>query len=325
MRIWLGGFLTHHQPMSAARTISGKSSKAILLLVLILLSFVGSHCARLWLEPESSKTKNDIAQADTRQRIVALSPSIVEIIYLLGLENQLVGVSRFSNYPAEAKEKPAIGGYVDLHYEKLISLQPDCVILLKEQAALAVKLKQLGIHAINISHDDTDGIIESIKIIGNELGSPGKATQIVADINTTVDQQISEHQNMPDQPRVLISISRDTTADHPAQVIIAGSAGFHRELVEMIGARNAYQGPVAFPMLSREKLIELNPDVIIDLVNTETWNKLGKQRLLSQWNSYQELKAVSNQRVIIIHGDQHLIPGPRFPQTLEHFARAIHP
>ena len=188
-----------------------------------------------------------------------------------------------------------------------------------------MKLKQLGIHTINISHDNTDGIIESIKIIGNELGSPGKATQIVADINTTVDQQISEHQNMPDQPRVLISISRDTTADHPAQVIIAGSAGFHRELVEMIGARNVYQGSVAFPMLSREKLIELNPDVIIDLVNTETWNKLGKQRLLSQWNSYQELKAVSNQRVIIIHGDQHLIPGPRFPQTLEHFARAIHP
>lgn len=130
---------------------------------------------------------------------------------------------------------------------------------------------------------------------------------------------------MPDQPRVLISISRDTTADHPAQLIIAGSAGFHRELVEMIGARNAYQGSVAFPMLSREKLIELNPDLIIDLVNTETWNKLGKQRLLSQWHSYQELKAVSNQRVIIIHGDQHLIPGPRFPQTLQHFARAIHP
>lgn len=325
MRIWLGGFLTHHQPMSAARTISRKSSKAILLLVLISLSFIGSHYARLWLEPESSKTKNDIAQAGTRQRIIALSPSSVEIIYLLGLETQLVGVSRFSNYPPEAKEKPALGGYVDLHYEKLISLQPDCVILLKEQAALAVKLEQLGIHTINISHDDTEGITESINIIGNELGRPGKARQIVADINTTVDQQISEHQNMPNQPRVLISISRDTTADYPAQVIIAGSAGFHRELVEMIGARNAYQGSVAFPMLSREKLIELNPDVIIDLVNTETWNKLGKQRLLSQWNSYQELKAVSNQRVFIIHGDQHLIPGPRFPQTLEQFARAIHP
>ena len=294
-------------------------------MIAVVLSFIGCYYARLWLQPEAANPEQPTSPYKNYQRIVALSPSSVEIVYLLGLENQLVGVSRFSNYPPEAKEKPAIGGYVDLHYEKLISLNPDCVILLREQAALAVKLKQLGIHTISICHDDTDGIIESIKIIGNELGHPERTNQIVSGIDSSVNKMISEHQNMPNQPRVLISISRDTTADHPAQVIIAGSAGFHRELVQMIGARNAYQGPVAFPMLSREKLIELNPDVIIDLVNTDTWNKLGKQRLLSQWHSYQELKAVSNQRVVIIHGDQHLIPGPRFPQTLKHFARAIYP
>jgi len=309
-----------------SRTANRRPDTCRLLLVVgvIIGVFLGSHIIRHQIR-QSGETSNLAKPSTAYQRIVALSPSIVEIIYLLGLEEQLMGVARYSNYPAEAKNKPSVGGYIDLNYEKLLKLQPDCIILLKEQASLAKKLAQLGIHTIIVNHDHTRGIIESIKIIGNELGSPGKATQIVTDINTTVDQQISEHQNMPDQPRVLISISRDTTADHPAQVIIAGSAGFHRELVEMIGARNAYQGSVAFPMLSREKLIELNPDVIIDLVNTETWNKLGKQRLLSQWNSYQELKAVSNQRVIIIHGDQHLIPGPRFPQTLEHFARAIHP
>ena len=309
-----------------SRTANRRPDTCRLLLVVgvIIGVFLGSHIIRHQIR-QSGETSNLAKPSTAYQRIVALSPSIVEIIYLLGLEEQLMGVVRYSNYPAEAKNKPSVGGYIDLNYEKLLKLQPDCIILLKEQASLAKKLAQLGIHTIIVNHDHTRGIIESIKIIGNELGSQGKATQIVADINTTVDQQISEHQNIPDQPRVLISISRDTTADHPAQVIIAGSAGFHRELVEMIGARNAYQGSVAFPMLSREKLIELNPDVIIDLVNTETWNKLGKQRLLSQWNSYQELKAVSNQRVIIIHGDQHLIPGPRFPQTLEHFARAIHP
>ena len=309
-----------------SRTANRRPDTCRLLLVVgvIIGVFLGSHIIRHQIR-QSGETSNLAKPSTAYQRIVALSPSIVEIIYLLGLEEQLMGVVRYSNYPAEAKNKPSVGGYIDLNYEKLLKLQPDCIILLKEQASLAKKLAQLGIHTIIVNHDHTRGIIESIKIIGNELGSQGKATQIVTDINTTVDQQISEHQNIPDQPRVLISISRDTTADHPAQVIIAGSAGFHRELVEMIGARNAYQGSVAFPMLSREKLIDLNPDVIIDLVNTETWNKLGKQRLLSQWHSYQELKAVSNQRVIIIHGDQHLIPGPRFPQTLEHFARAIHP
>ena len=309
-----------------SRTANRRPDTCRLLLVVgvIIGVFLGSHIIRHQIR-QSGETSNLAKPSTAYQRIVALSPSIVEIIYLLGLEEQLMGVVRYSNYPAEAKNKPSVGGYIDLNYEKLLKLQPDCIILLKEQASLAKKLAQLGIHTIIVNHDHTRGIIESIKIIGNELGSPGKATQIVADINTTVDQQISEHQNMPDQPRVLISISRDTTADHPAQVIIAGSAGFHRELVQMVGGSNAYQGSVSFPTMSREKLIELNPDVIIDLVNSDTWHNVGERRLLSQWQAYSELKAVSNQRVVIIHGDQHLIPGPRFPQTLEQFARAIHP
>ena len=293
--------------------------------MLIVLSFIASYCARLWLDPEPAKNSRHIPLENRYKRIVALSPSIVEIIYLLELEDQLVGVPRYSNYPAEAKDKPSVGGYIDLHYEKLISLQPDCIILLKEQASLAKKLEQLGIHTLSVNHDNTAGIIESINIIGDELGYSEKADQIVLNIDSAVNKQTSRHHHRPDQPRVLVSINRDTSADKPSQVIIAGNAGYHRELIGMSGGINAYQGPVSFPMLSREKLIQLDPDIIIDLVNSDTWNKLGKQRLLSQWNHFKELTAVKNQRVVIIHGDQHLIPGPRFPQTLERFANAIHP
>ena len=293
--------------------------------MVIVLSFIASYYARLWLEPERAQNSQNISQENRYHRIIALSPSIVEIIYLLGLEDQLIAVTRYSNYPIEAKAKPSVGGYIDLHYEKLISLKPDCIILLKEQASLATKLEQLGIDTISVSHDDTQGIIESIGLIGKQLGHQQQASDIISEINSAVNNQVARHQKIVDRPRVLISINRDTSTDKPTQVIIAGDAGFHRELIDMSGAENAYQGPVSFPMLSREKLIQLDPDIIIDLVNSDTWNKLGKQRLLSQWNHYKELKAVKNQRVFIIHGDQHLIPGPRFPQTLERFANAIHP
>ena len=310
--------------MSPARKQPRKAPRVILVTIAVVLNFIGCYYARLWLQTQAANPEQHTSPCKDYQRIVALSPSIVEIIYLLGLDNQLVGVPRYSNYPPEAKEKQRIGGYVDLDYEKLISLRPDCVILLEEQAALSVKLEQLGIHTIVVSHDNIKGIIKSVDIIGNELGQATRALEIVSGINTAVIRQTSKHENMLNQPRVLISISRDTTADHPSQVIIAGSAGFHRELLHLIGTRNAYQGSVSFPMLSREKLIQLDPDIILDLVNTETWNKLGQQRLLDQWNSYKELKAVKHNRVVIIPGDQHLIPGPRFPQTLERFAHAIH-
>ena len=97
-------------------------------MIAVVLSFIGCYYARLWLQPEAANPEQPTSPYKDYQRVIALSPSIVEIIYLLGLENQLVGVSRYSNYPPEAKDKPCVGGYIDLHYEKLISLQPDCVI-----------------------------------------------------------------------------------------------------------------------------------------------------------------------------------------------------
>ena len=298
--------------------------RSLLVVSVIIGVFLGSHVIRNQMR-QGSETDSLGKQGPNYQRVIALSPSIVEIIYQLGLEAQLVGVPRYANFPPEAKNKPCVGGYIDLHYEKVLELAPGCVILLKEQAALAEKLEGLGIHTITVDHNHTRGIIQSISIIGNELGHQHKAAQIVRNIKTAIKKQTSPYRNISPKPRVLICINRDTTAKHPEQVIIAGSAGFHRELVQMVGGSNAYQGQVSFPTMSREKLIELNPDVIIDLVNSDTWNKVGKKRLLSQWHTYSELKAVRNQRVVIIHGDQHLIPGPRFPQTLEQFARAIHP
>ena len=321
---------------TASQTVDKRPDmiRSLLVAGAIIAVFLGSHVIRNQMR-QGSEANNLAKQPPSYQRVIALSPSIVEIIYQLDLEKQLVGVPRYANFPPEAKNKPCVGGYIDLQYEKVLELGPDCVILLKEQATLAEKLQHLGIHSITVDHNHTRGIIQSINTIGNELGHQLQAAQIVREIKTAINQLMSPYRNtpyrntpyrnIPSKPRVLICISRDTTASHPEQVIIAGSAGFHRELVQMVGGSNAYQGSVSFPTMSREKLIELNPDVIIDLVNSDTWHNVGERRLLSQWQAYSELKAVSNQRVVIIHGDQHLIPGPRFPQTLEKFARAIHP
>lgn len=301
-----------------------RGPRLLLVAAIIIGTFVASHITRNHIR-QGNKIPTTTHQKDRHQRIVALSPSIVEIIYELGIQDQLVGVSRYAYHPPEAKHKPDVGGYLDLNYEKLLTLHPDCVILLEEQSQVAEKLEGLGIDTIIVNHNHTRGIINSIRMIGYELGHGKKAQQVVNEIEFMLDKTTSSHRNTPSSPRVLICISRDTSSSHPDRVIIAGNAGYHRELVEMLGAKNAYQGPISFPSLSREKLINLNPDVIIDLVNSETWNKLGKERLLSPWRAFSMLSAVRNQRVVIIHGDEHLIPGPRFPKTLEQFAHAIHP
>jgi len=91
----------------------------------------------------------------------------------------------------------------------------------------------------------------------------------------------------------------------------------------MAGGVNAYQGSIPFPPVSREKLLEINPDIIIELVNEKTWKSMGKTNLIKAWSSYPELKAVKNQNIIFLHENKHLIPGPRFVDTLEVFADVI--
>lgn len=302
----------------------GSNSRLLPIMLAILVVFTGCHLVRLQVEKINSSSKLRQPE-DSYQRIIALSPSIVEIIYKLGLEACLVGVSRFAHYPPDAKTKPSVGGYLDLHIEKVLQLEPDCIILLREQEQIRARMHQLGICTITVDHSDTAGVLESIHTIGKKLGHGGKARDLVDSIQTQARKQSSAHSPTTPKPRVMVCIDRDTSAKHLQQVIIAGSAGYHRELVEMAGGKNAYEGSVPFPTLSREKLIALKPDVIIDLVNTETGSRVGKEHLLAPWYALGEMEAVANRRVTILHGDQHLIPGPRYPETLKQIAQAIYP
>ena len=307
----------HHIKKQASSRYRG-----LLLVLVILVFFIGCQLLRTQISNTSGAQQPE-TKATSYHRIIALSPSIVEIIYQLGLESKLVGVPRFANHPPEAKQKPCVGGYMDLNFEKVLELKPDCIILLKEQSQVANRFSEIGIDTISVDHNHTAGIIDSISLIGNAMALPRRANHLAMDIQNQLREQSPGYAKQSPKPRVLVCISRDTTASKPDQVVIAGNAGYHRELIEMAGGVNAYQGPVSFPMLSREKLIELRPDIIIDMVNTETWQRVGKERLLAAWQAFPEIRAIKNKRVVIIHGDQHLIPGPRFPQTLGAFARAI--
>ena len=295
--------------------------RGILLTSLILSFFLASYALRSWINTPQSPLPPEPAKH--YQRIIALSPSLVEIIYQLGLDEQLVGVSRFCQYPPEASSKPVVGGYLDLDYETVFRLHPDCVLTLEEQAPLIPKLKKAEIHTVTVDHASTQGILDSIQKIGHLFNQDAKAELIIRQMRRRI--KLIESQRHTPTPRVLVCLSRDTDSHTPDRIIAAGNKGIHQEFIRIAGGKNAYQGNVAYPRLSREKLILLNPDIIIDLVRQETWESKGTAKLLAQWAAYSELRAVKNNRIIILHDNKHMIPGPRFVDTLEIFSRAIHP
>ncbi|BDS08081.1 hypothetical protein NT6N_31210 [Oceaniferula spumae] len=291
----------------------------LLILVGVIALFAASYFVRQLAQPRA----DNATTTNSFHRIIALSPSAVEIIYQLGIEEDLVGVSRFCKHPPEASEKPVVGGYLDLDFEAVLRLKPDCVILLNEQHQIAERLEQLGIKTISVDHASTRGITDSITAFGAAFDRKEKAQALISNINSRVEKVTQRAKNLPTRPRVLVCIDRDTNSSQPDRVIAAGNAGVHQEYITLAGGVNAYQGSVAYPVVSREKLIELDPDIIIDLIQPDVWNKLGEAKLFSQWAAYSELKAVQNQRIIFVHENKHIIPGPRFTDTLDIFASAI--
>ncbi len=100
-------------------------------------------------------------------RVVSLAPSITETLFALGLGDNIVGVTKYCEYPEAARHKPKVGGYLDPSVEAIVSLRPTLVMLLEEHAAVKPKLVDLGISTLALENHSLSEIDESIDRIAN--------------------------------------------------------------------------------------------------------------------------------------------------------------
>jgi iron complex transport system substrate-binding protein len=293
-----------------------KSRNTALLLVLALGVFLGSYFLKQGLQSSKNATSEEISE----ERIITMAPSSGEVIFALGLEGQLVGVSRFMRYPESAKYIPKIGGYLDVDLEALVRLKPTSVVLLEEQGELAKQLTQLGIQCVDVNHMSLEGIEASITKLGKVFGRENEARQLVEQLEKSTGEAKNSGTGKSELS-VLISFGRDSEGG--GLLTAAGAEGYHQELLKVIGVKNAYSGAESFPQLNREHLIRMNPDVIIDLYNTADFRSIGEETIQKGWSEMNSLKAVQTNNVHVLGGDVHFIPGPRFVETLEAIATIV--
>lgn len=258
-------------------------------------------------------------------KIISLSPSITETLFALNLGDKLVGKTRFCNYPPEAKEIIEVGGYLDLNYEGVVALEPDLVILLPEHEKIKKHLNELNIKCLEVNNKTISDIIGSIKTIGDSCGAINDATLLISNIDATI-AEIKQKTTGLNKPTTIVSVGRTMGEGTLKDVYIAGSETYFSELVEMAGGVNAFQSNRgAYPILSAEGLINLNPEVIVDLAADLKKNNLSKENIIKEWESIGSVKAVKNGRVIVLDSSYVVIPGPRFIFLLRDLAKAMHP
>ena len=270
-------------------------------------------------------TASPVADGSDGMRIISMAPNLTEILYALELEDRIVGVTSFCDYPPAAKKKPKIGGLYDANYESIVTLAPTLVLLLKEHQEARARLQTLGIEYMQVDNRSVKGILESIQRIGNKCGAKEKAQNLVESMRGTIQSIRSRRPEHPgDRPRVLISIGRAMGSGRATDVYVAGPDTIYQELTEIAGGRNAYEGNLDYPQVGAENILRMNPDIIIDMAADLEAKGLDKRSVREEWNAFSDVKAVRNDRVYVLTGDYVTVPGPRFVMLLEDIAAAIH-
>lgn len=249
-------------------------------------------------------------------RIIALSPAVAEIIYELGGEERLVGVSAYADYPPRAKvEKPTVGGILNMDIERIVSLKPD-IILGNESVTARDKLAPLGLRLEEIPDETIEDIGKSFERIGALVGKAPEGRKLKERLTKAVAEAAAR---VKDRPRVkaLVVIGHEP-------LWVAGGYGFVNELLEAAGGENA-AGTIKkdFYGIDAERVLSGDPDVIVDLTLEDSSDARARSAALSFWKRFGGLSAVERGRVEFVETDLLTLPGPRLARGVAALQEAL--
>ncbi|MCP4579668.1 MAG: cobalamin-binding protein [Deltaproteobacteria bacterium] len=251
------------------------------------------------------------------QRIVAMAPSLTEILYYLGLGDKVVGVTRFSSYPADAARKPNIGAYINLNVEKIISLNPDLAIgTMDGNKPKVVKLlEQAGIPVFIVNPREVDHVIDTIAALGELCGVGKRGKELAFQLRARVKRVFQKTMSLK-KPLVFLQIN-------VKPIMTVNRNTFHHDVLRLAGGENmARNQPVTYPRISLEEVIRRKPEVIV-ISSMKRGGKFEKVR--KSWLKWSVIPAVKSGRVHLVSSDLLDRPSPRIVDGLEAMARIIHP
>jgi iron complex transport system substrate-binding protein len=255
------------------------------------------------------------------ERIVSLSPSNTEIVYALGLEENLVGVTEFCDYPEAAKDKPKVGGFSTVDIEKVVGSESDLILAASiHKEEVIPRLEGLGLTVLALTPKTFDEVPDAITLVGKCTGEQEEAAQLVAGMGNRIRAITDKTENLKsdERPRVFYIIWHD-----PLKTV--GSDTLIHELIELAGGTNIAQSlSEEYPAMSLEAVIMSNPQVIIAGSGMGEGASLPYEFALTE-ERLKDLDARVNGQLYEIDTDLVGRPGPRMVDGLEQLAKMIHP
>lgn len=250
-------------------------------------------------------------------RVVSLAPSVTEVVFAIGQDQKLAGVTQFSNYPPEALSLPKVGSYVHLDVEKIVSLKPDLCLAIKDGNPIDVirRLERLNVPVYAVDPRNLDAVMEMVLDIGDLLGASQKAEIIVNNMKKRIAKVKAVVSGIQVRSKVFFQIG-------VAPIVSVGTETFLHELITLAGGYNLTQGTVSYPRVTVEQVMGMAPDV---LIITSMTRGQSFEAVKAQWKKWHSIPAVKSNRIYLVDSDVVDRPSPRLVDGLEILAQYINP
>lgn len=251
------------------------------------------------------------------QRIITLSPSINEIVFALGEGKNIVANTQYSDYPEESKSIPKVGGYATISLEKIIAYKPSVVIAQNYDEKLLRNLKALGINTLIFKTDTISSIKKTIITLGKYFKRDVKANELVK----TIDESLASLSNIVKNKKILTVIGPRKNLNN--QIYIAGNNLYFEDVLKASNNKNAYYSKSTNqPVVNSEKIINMNPDIIV-LLSPFLDGKIEEQeRLKTLWQTL-PVNASINKDIYIIDKTYSGIPSHRVIYFIRDFKKIL--
>jgi iron complex transport system substrate-binding protein len=274
--------------------------RACVLCVLALLAWVTTAWAQPLVLRDDRGTEHRFDALP--QRVVTLLPSLTETAWVLGVGPRLVGVDRFSNWPADIAALPRLGGLDDARIEALARLKPD-VVLASTSARSLDKLESLGFRVLRLKSETHADVRRTLNLVAQLLGTPEAGERVWARLEGQIAAAAARVPALLKGQRVYFEIGGGPYA--------AGTTSFIGETLARLGMANIVPpdlGP--FPKLNPEFVVRARPDLIMGVQR--------EQAALLARPGWQAIPAVQGQRVCgFASADYETLirPGPRLGEA----------
>ena len=271
-------------------------------LFILVLLFAVFSCGKKEEEKSKANAETKVNEKSEKKydRIVVLDPAVVEMVYLLGGEDKLVGIAKLERskiWPEEKTEKvESVGTFINPSLEKIIALKPDLVIeSFHSSDAIDKSLSSNNIEIIKIQANSIEDIFKNFQKVAKILGKEKEAEKIIAEKR----QKIEEIKKIDTTEKKGLFILA------PTPMRVFGKGTLPNDIMEMLNIKKIASGMEGMsPTLTPEYIIKENPDIILTFVN-------DPQEIVKANPQIKDISAIKNNKFVVLETGQILRGSPR--------------